>query len=75
MIAKLAHGLTSPRVHAIAGASGSGARFLVDGAVRRWQLERAAQRRETLPLVAGTLDEVAAQLGWGPLAAGAPVAG
>jgi len=74
-IAKLAHGLTSPRVHAVVGTPGSGARILVDGAVRRWQLERAAQRRETSPLVAGTLDEVAGQLGCAPLAAGAPVAG
>jgi len=74
-IAELAQALTSSRVHAIAGAPGSGARILVDGAVRRWQLERAAHRRETTPLVAGTLDEVAVQLGCAPLAAGAPVAG
>jgi transcriptional regulator with GAF, ATPase, and Fis domain/predicted Zn-dependent protease len=74
-IGMLARGLASPRVHAVAGAPGSGARILVDGAVRRWQLERAAQRRETTPLVAGTLDEVAAQLGSAQLASGAALAG
>jgi serine/threonine-protein kinase len=67
-IAKLAQGLGSPRVHAVVGARGSGAGILVDGAVRRWQLERAAQRKDTAPLVAGTLDEVAAQLGCAPRA-------
>ena len=74
-IAMLARGLASPRVHAVAGARDSGARILVEGAVRRWQLERASQRRETTPLVAGTLDEVAAQLGSAPLAPGAALAG
>ncbi|HET9990956.1 MAG TPA: serine/threonine-protein kinase, partial [Kofleriaceae bacterium] len=89
-IAMLAHGLTSPRVHAVAGAPGSGASILVDGAVRRWQLERAAQRPRvrdpsdpdsgpersaTTPRIAGTLEEVAAQLGCAPLAAGAALPG
>ena len=45
-------------VHAVVGGAGSGARELVDAAVRDYQLRRARSGREA-PVVAGTLDELA----------------
>ena len=46
----------------------SGARMLVDVALRRRQLEEVARGKAPAPLVAGTLDAIAAQLGVSPAA-------
>src|SRR4051812_16157103 len=74
-MAELARGLASPRVHLVIGGAGSGARILVDGAIRRWQLDRAARRHETVPVLAGSLDELADAFAIAPLALGASLAG
>ena len=67
-IAELVRALATGRVQVIAGVAASGARPLVDGAVRRWQLDQAARRRESVPLITGSLDEVVARLRAAPLA-------
>ena len=67
-IAGLVVGLAVPEVQVVVGGAGSGARVLVESAIRRWQLARAAARRETVPHLAGTLDAVAEELDVAPLA-------
>ncbi|MEO8844218.1 MAG: sigma 54-interacting transcriptional regulator [Kofleriaceae bacterium] len=67
-IADLARGLHGSRVHVVVGDVGSGARILVESAARRWQLERAAQHSDTISFVAGSLDDVATELGVPPTA-------
>src|SRR5436190_844495 len=52
----------------VAGVAASGARVLVDAAIRRRQLDEVARGRASLPTIAGTLEEVAAQLGVGATA-------
>ncbi|HEY0251015.1 MAG TPA: tetratricopeptide repeat protein, partial [Kofleriaceae bacterium] len=66
-VAAFAQALASPQVHVVVGDTGSGAPQLIDAAIQRWQLERAAHRNETVPQLAGTLDEVSAlatHAGW-----------
>ena len=65
-IAELARALHGSRVHVVLGGVGSGARMLVESAVRRWQLERAAQHSDTIGFIAGSLDDVATELGVPP---------
>ena len=74
-IAALVAGLATPNVQLVVGGAGSGARVLVEGAIRRWQLARAAERRETVPHLAGSLDAIADELGVGMLAPGASLHG
>lgn len=74
-IAGLVEGLASAKVQLVVGGAGSGARVLVDGAIRRWQLARAAERRETVPHLAGSLDTIAGELGVAPLGTGASLDG
>jgi transcriptional regulator with GAF, ATPase, and Fis domain/tetratricopeptide (TPR) repeat protein len=47
----------------VIGVPASGARVLVDAAIRRRQLDEVARGRTSLPMIAGTLDQVADQLG------------
>jgi len=62
-IAELAAALaTTEPVLVVVGSAGSGARALVDAAIRHRQLDEVARGRPALPLIAGTLDEVAAVL-------------
>ncbi|MEO8702558.1 MAG: sigma 54-interacting transcriptional regulator [Kofleriaceae bacterium] len=49
-------------VLAVVGAPATGARLLVDAALRRRQLDEVTRGRSPLPVIAGSLDEVAAQL-------------
>jgi transcriptional regulator with GAF, ATPase, and Fis domain/tetratricopeptide (TPR) repeat protein len=65
-IAELARALHGSRVHVVIGGVGSGARTLVESAARRWQLERAAQHSDTIGFIAGSLDDVATELGVPP---------
>jgi transcriptional regulator with GAF, ATPase, and Fis domain/tetratricopeptide (TPR) repeat protein len=58
----LARALGEGGVHVIAGAPGSGARRIVDAAIVRWQLAAVAQGRAAVPVIAGSIDEVAAAL-------------
>ncbi|MDB4958737.1 MAG: Response regulator of zinc sigma-54-dependent two-component system [Myxococcales bacterium] len=59
IIDTLARGLGSG-VHVVAGVAASGARQLVDGALRQFQLAEVAHRRQATSVIAGSLDEVAA---------------
>src|SRR5262249_40439503 len=63
VIAALARAIATVRVQVVAGDQASGAGQIVDGAIRRWQLDEAAQRRDTVPIIAGSLDAVAARVG------------
>ncbi len=74
-IGDLVAGLGTSKVQIVVGGAGSGARVLVDGAIRRWQLARAAERRETVPHLAGSLDAIAGALGVAPVEAGASLEG
>jgi len=47
----------------VVGSAASGARMLVDAAIRRRQLDEVVRGRTSPPMIAGSLDEVAAQLG------------
>jgi transcriptional regulator with GAF, ATPase, and Fis domain len=56
----LVRGLSaSPIVHVVVGGAGSGARELVDAAVRRWQLAEVMSGRTPPRVVAGGIDELA----------------
>ena len=61
VIEALARGLASG-VHVVTGVAASGARQLVDSAVRRFALTEVAERRSAPSLIAGSIDEVAAAL-------------
>ena len=74
-IADVVAGLATSKVQIVVGGAGSGARMLVDGAIRRWQLSRAAERRETVPHLAGSLDAIASALGVAPVEAGSSLEG
>jgi transcriptional regulator with GAF, ATPase, and Fis domain/Tfp pilus assembly protein PilF len=64
VIERLAAGLAGRgAVHVVVGIAASGARQLVDGAVRRWQLDEVSRRRQAPDVIAGSLDEIAAALG------------
>ncbi|MDQ3335338.1 MAG: sigma 54-interacting transcriptional regulator [Myxococcota bacterium] len=62
-IATLESSLAARAVTIVHGPSESGARMLVDVALRRRQLDEVARGRAPAPMVAGTLDTIAAQLG------------
>jgi transcriptional regulator with GAF, ATPase, and Fis domain/tetratricopeptide (TPR) repeat protein len=49
-------------VHVVAGVPASGARSLVNSALRRWQLDEVAHHRQPPRVISGSLDEVAAAL-------------
>ncbi|HTR51204.1 MAG TPA: sigma 54-interacting transcriptional regulator [Kofleriaceae bacterium] len=63
LVDQLARGLATAVLHVVVGHAASGARQLVDAAVRRWQLAEIARHREPAPLAAGTLDELAVRFG------------
>jgi transcriptional regulator with GAF, ATPase, and Fis domain/Tfp pilus assembly protein PilF len=78
VVEPLARGLAGRGfVHVVAGVAASGARQLVDRAIRRWQLDEVARGRRTMPVIAGGLDEVAMRLVVAPTSsnAGAPDSG
>jgi transcriptional regulator with GAF, ATPase, and Fis domain len=58
----VARALARGGVHVIAGPPGSGAREIVDAALRAWQLGEVARGRAAAPVIAGSLDDVAAAL-------------
>ena len=62
-IATLESSLAARAVTIVHGPAQSGARMLVDVALRRRQLDEVARGRTPAPMVAGTLDAIAAQLG------------
>ncbi|HEY5927448.1 MAG TPA: sigma 54-interacting transcriptional regulator [Kofleriaceae bacterium] len=72
VVEPLARGLAGRGfVHVVAGVVASGARQLVDRAIRKWQLDEVARGRRTLPVIAGGLDEVAVRLMVAPQATAA----
>jgi transcriptional regulator with GAF, ATPase, and Fis domain/tetratricopeptide (TPR) repeat protein len=67
----IARGLASRgALHVVVGGAGSGARQLVDSAIRRWQLDEVARHRQPARVIAGGLDEIAAALACTPEAPG-----
>jgi transcriptional regulator with GAF, ATPase, and Fis domain len=63
IVEPLARGLAGRGlVHVVVGVTASGARQLVDRALRRWQLDEVAHGRRALPVIAGGLDDVAVRL-------------
>jgi transcriptional regulator with GAF, ATPase, and Fis domain len=70
----LARGLASRGfIHVVAGVAPSGARQLVDRAIRKWQLDEVARGRRAMPVIAGGLDEVALRLVVAPSATSSTV--
>jgi transcriptional regulator with GAF, ATPase, and Fis domain len=61
----LAHGLGTPTVHIVTGPAQAGGRAIVDGAVRRWQLDEVARGHRAPRVIAGSLEHVAGVVGVG----------
>ncbi len=57
----IVRGLARGQVQVVVGPAAAGSRQLVDGAIRRWQLDEVARRREVAPIIAGSLDELASR--------------
>jgi transcriptional regulator with GAF, ATPase, and Fis domain len=62
----IARGLAVATAHVVVGPAQAGGRALVDGAVRRWQLDEVARGHRAPRVIAGSLEQVAAALGVGP---------
>ena len=60
--------LAEPQLAIVVGSHASGARQLVDAAIRRCQLAEVASGRSTTPVIAGDLDAIAQQCGIEPFA-------